>query len=1254
MGGSAVPALQEVPLAYVEKETDSVFRVRSKLQQVPAHAPPQRVESLGGGFVLQKTRFVSYRAIGKHVLLWENAIQDDSNGLEKVTSGKASLAIQLPESVAPHGVRVFESLDKQFVSICVVTCAKTVHRFCYKIESALFSSEGRDEVAFAMTSLPLQTAISAVCWLDECNVVVGGDDGAMVAINVGLSIFGHSHASFHEVALADHAGLQWIWGGFGLGAARAHAVVAIVPVPDTSSDNSDTLVLSVSADYVARLWSYEQLACLCSQALAPALGLSADADAAVAASMAFVDNRVLLHATSAHKATDIVLLRGDLSAKGINLDVARRFVIDQLPTNVRLVDFAVDDHRLFSVWRALHGDYVVQHPLALTGPKHVQGVVVGGLQAWTAKHATDDDALPKDVVDMQQIDSFYLHRLFVSGRFNDECLRQTLATLVAAPSATVDGPRLRRALLDAVHRQWSLQETKGANPYTLRVTVWRHVLSVAAKHWATENVPLGFVACELLGSPVLLRRNHMSIFFPSPAAIVSPRPAAVAELHDAVLPFFAAFPMATYYASLQRQWQSDLDADVVAAVSIDDVLQAGLLADTTAGRGAPTVCARTAAVLSGDAATQIAVLDALVAHVQLPETPSTPALASADVAATDLALALHRMGAVVVQELLAAAATSACLAAFLLDAQPSFLAPATVRHLESATLPSLLAAVTRWAGVHWLAGQTLPTTGGAVLQAFAATQLDDVVVDSDLGAATMAFLHRVADTPTLVTFLESHRLHSVLRVVLRQREGADDARHTYLLGECLLIEGVGSASALCFERAVCHFVRVVHLEGPALVVDITGLLKEHLPRGCEGHLVAFLQAALVDVNDDVTCEFMWYNLFKLYVADGAYEAAHGALQRLVALGTSGPSLDECVRYFVLQLCDAGRLDVVCDFGWGEFEPQVEELLLWQAANTHAHVAVARSSQSAAALYRLLYSFYVARNRYVHAARAMYSLFLRLELEPFNPALLEVQRDALLAAANVLELVPADHKWFVSQAGLASDAGDSALAVVTAADVGKQLLLVRGKLALPGDAGEFGKLSAPEVVSLLLTHLSSTPRTALQTIELATALASAFALDLKVVVRAVTRAWIAATVPESLLETVLVHLANPELSLAAVDTALSLRVAVPRWLREYILAASRPSGAGQKLLALLLQHGALEDALATADALVPATSGLSPDAFGYKAESSWLPYALVDTLLESVASVESLQPQATAFTHKLETYFRYVKALDTAAIMRPIA
>ncbi|KDO19581.1 hypothetical protein SPRG_15082 [Saprolegnia parasitica CBS 223.65] len=630
--------------------------------------------------------------------------------------------------------------------------------------------------------------------------------------------------------------------------------------------------------------------------------------------------------------------------------------------------------------------------LSLTGPKQVTGTVLRGMHAWTAKHAADDDALAKDIVDLSQIDAFYMQRLGAPGRFNDECLRSTLSTLVTGPAPTLDGHRLRRALLDAVHRQWSLQDTKGSNPYTLRSTVWRHVLAVATKHWAAENVPLGFVSCDLLGSPVLLRRNHMSVFFPATTSILGDRPATIADLYDSILlPTFAAFPTAAYYASLERQWQSDvLEADDLPSVTLLDVVQAGLLGDGSGGRHVPSVLARTASVLSGDAATQMAIFDALVAHVALPSISDDANMGAQDVAATDLALALYRMSAVVLHDMRAAAAASACFVTFLLDATPSFLAEATLRHLEATVRPALERSLATWSNLYWLCSQVQATSGVPVLQLFASSILDEIVVDGDLGASTRSFIAAIADFAKLLPFLQSNGLHSVLRVVLRHANDAndDDAKRLYLLGECLLLEPTKTETVL--DRAVRSLVRVVHLEGAAVVVELTTLLKEHVPKGLSSHVVSFLQAILVDVaDDDMTLEFVWYNLFKLYVADGAYESAHAALQKLVALGASAPSLDECVRYFVLQLCDAGRVDVVCDMRWGAFEAQVEELLLWQAANTHAHVSPAKSSQSASALYRLLYSFYVARSRFVHAARAMYSLFLRLELEPFAPSILQL-------------------------------------------------------------------------------------------------------------------------------------------------------------------------------------------------------------------------------------------------------------------------
>ncbi len=342
----------------------------------------------------------------------------------------------------------------------MVTCAKTVHRFCYKIDVNLFANEGRDEVAFAMTSLPEQTTITAVCWLDECNVAIGADNGAMIAVNIGMShsILSSTAPSFHEVSLKDHHSattpLQWVWGGLGLDKMddRQQAILAMVPVPDdgmmpthdvphVNDMKIDTYILTLSADYVLRLWSYKQQKCLVRQTIATELGIRMDSHHnhrssraedhvhgifAIRAQMSMIvqdlnahehehsppyERRILLHVTSSPQSynnvnnhdhynhNDIVMLRGDISPQALDVDVARRFMVDvhkpttttttssssaSLPspsssaaTILQLVDFVVDGTNLYSVWRSSEvEDLVVVYPLAWTGPKIVLGHVV--------------------------------------------------------------------------------------------------------------------------------------------------------------------------------------------------------------------------------------------------------------------------------------------------------------------------------------------------------------------------------------------------------------------------------------------------------------------------------------------------------------------------------------------------------------------------------------------------------------------------------------------------------------------------------------------------------------------------------------------------------------------------------------------------------------------------------------------------------------------------------------------------------------
>ncbi|RHZ00263.1 hypothetical protein DYB37_004436 [Aphanomyces astaci] len=1305
--------LQEVPLVYVDKDAESVVLVKSKFQQTPPYTPPQRVENLAGGCIVRKASFVSFRAIGKQVFLWEHTA-GDSVAAAPVTTAPSppstSLAIQLPESVARNGVSVFESADKQYLSVCIVTAAKTVHRFCYKLDPVLnFADAARDEVAFAMTSLPLQTSISSVCWLDECNVVVGGDNGAVLAINVGLSIFGHSASSFHEVPLTDHSVLQWVWEGLGFQPTnKTQPVIAIAAVPDLVDDDStssDTLIVTLSADLVLRVWSYEHQSCLCNQSLRPHLELDAAADLAV---LHFVpsstDVRVLVHASSVTHPSknEIVLLRGDLTSKVLDLDIVRRYVVPAAAA-VRLVDFVVvgppasstSSQQLVSVWRSVAEDFVYVFPISRTGPKVILGQRVKGLDTFVHHHESHDlDLNNASTADVADIDSYYLDRLFAPNRFSAECIRHALS----AASTAVSGAALRRLALEAVHRecQDKARREKQTDANTVRVAVWLQLLRKCTKLWAVENIPLGVASIQ--GSLVLLRRNHTSILFPSTRAIVATSGSSSSSLPDdelsaLITPFFASFSHRDVRAAVLCEWNVDLHVDLTSPSLLDTLrreLQRGLVhTNQHQGKSLPTLLARVAPILAGDATAQSAVLTALVENLALLDASSSasPSATAAPPSSTDLSLALHRMGAVVVHDMLAATYAALGFLAFLDDAQPSFVAPATLQQISTALLPRGLALLRKWVFYQWLFDQpSSPDTPAMLVQAFARHDNDnDDDVQRNLATAVLGLLHKVHDLPALASYVHATRQHDVVRVVVRYAlqhptddDGAVTMYLTRLLGDALVAEAVVAYELNHERRHVTHilaravrsYITVLELEhrsttttaATSQLYEITGHLKETAPRPYAAKFILqLLHASLVfHCSDDVTgaTEFIWYNVFKLALTERLYDEAHVALHHVVARANSA-TVDECVRHFVLQLCDAGRVDVIVGFTWGALDAKVEDVLQWQAANTHANLTIKRASQSAVSVLRLLYSFLVKRARFAAAAQAMHALFVRLEPDAFHVDVLRVQRDALLAATNVLALVPApQNRWFLHQEAKTINPTTDPLRVVTASDLRRELLIVRGKLKLVGSsAAALAGQSGSEVVSLLLKHL--TPDGTMATnVSLAVAIARAIDMDVKVVVRAVARDFAYSSGTESLLQALLRHTHSPDAYLAAVDTLLQSHAPLPTWLTDAAVAAGPLTAVA--LLRLYLDHGVLDEAVALAiDHLVP--KDLSQTAFHQAAAADtspkhWMPYELLDKLLGACDTVGGddvapLQHNATRLKQRLAEYFQYVHVVDAAASIR---
>ncbi|KDO17883.1 hypothetical protein SPRG_16711 [Saprolegnia parasitica CBS 223.65] len=149
------------------------------------------------------------------------------------------------------------------------------------------------------------------------------------------------------------------------------------------------------------------------------------------------------------------------------------------------------------------------------------------------------------------------------------------------------------------------------------------------------------------------------------------------------------------------------------------------------------------------------------------------------------------MSAVVLHDVRAAADANACFVAVRLDVLPSFLAGATLRHVEATVRPARERSLAMWSNLFWLCSQTQSTSSVPVLQ---------IVVDWNLDASTRSLIAAVADAAKLLAFLQNNDRHSVLRVVLRHANDAqdanDDVKRMYLLGDCLLLEATKTETVL--------------------------------------------------------------------------------------------------------------------------------------------------------------------------------------------------------------------------------------------------------------------------------------------------------------------------------------------------------------------------------------------------------------------------------------------------------------------------
>ncbi|KAG3117646.1 hypothetical protein PI125_g3556 [Phytophthora idaei] len=597
---------------------------------------------------------------------------------------------------------------------------------------------------------------------------------------------------------------------------------------EEDGSEKDVFVVTVSADCVLRAWSFGSQSCLGRQQLrslvtpqtneedneeagwndedldgddgSSGIGVYATHAKVVALSATESDNcRLLVHLdTTAAHSSEIYLLRGDVqsaaasSAGGgeeLALDTARVFTVQtpelKAKRGLKMVDFAVDKNFLFSSWRSLDGDevYIHPNPMALTGPRRILGQLVSSLDVQMQKYEVEDSEWLFDLKEegvMTLIDDFFAERILLPGRFS----RQNLSNaIVEAQSGVLGGyssqspfthrlPKYKDVLVRLVSNRCvdaagAAAVRSGTAPSVLRIRIWKELIALCTKHWHCENVPIGFATTTnalLPGAPVMLRRNRVSLLFPSAPSITaafvpqaeqgSSTGECVADLVAEVLPVFDAFPSQSFQSFIHREvadvasdWKVEsfvalarhcvrlgLNPDFVARTAVTgQTLSAELILTRS--------ILRLSKLLGGDAAFQDQVFKDLVDHLFPFELwrgagaykPSSPkrerdsdeemndkddfvmadAGAPTDYYSTtraffaghEMCFAFDQVASRTIDEMCNQSLRVVLFLAYLVDTRPAFLSSATLSKIVRVYLPKSITVYQRWRLSRWVASQ---------------------------------------------------------------------------------------------------------------------------------------------------------------------------------------------------------------------------------------------------------------------------------------------------------------------------------------------------------------------------------------------------------------------------------------------------------------------------------------------------------------------------------------------------------------------
>eukprot|EP00644_Phytophthora_capsici_P008845 jgi/Phyca11/14099/fgenesh1_pg.PHYCAscaffold_6_\ len=381
--------------------------------------------------------------------------------------------------------------------------------------------------------------------------------------------------------------------------------------------------------------------------------------------------------------------------------------------------------------------------------------------------------------------------------------------------------------------------------------------------------------------------------------------------------------------------------------------------------------------------------------------------------------------------------------------------------------------------------------------------------------------------------------------------------------------------------------------------------------------------------------FIWVNVFKYSVEERLFRDAHLALMHTAelsaALGSNPDAEDtasECVNYLVKELYRYGHLDLICELQWGSLESHVEKYIMWQAANA---TVVQGDGLDAGAVryYNLLFTFYMCKQQPANAASSLYALALRLRLAvSTSKAAFEAQRNALNAACNALRALPVENRWIVrklhteelKRSVVDTTKEKSPVSVVTLDDMSQEMAVLDGKLRLlalgHSESVLLSTMDGDEVVALLVDAVHSScsnssatlaerRRAGVHSIEIAADIAGRSSKTN--LTKSLARYCVASEHPAS--------------SISRVDSDLLWELL--EMLLMHSTSLEQYEVAAETVLDFWQQQGRLE-----------LVENLLLSSFQTKT-SIWIPYNLIDVLLDSTAAVLS-QDLFLAFVFELAT------------------